>query len=253
MTTELKLTALQGFPLIKEKDNLADFIVTALQHNGIDLQSGDLLVIAQKVVSKAEGRLVSLSTVEPSSEAYDWATKVDKDPRLVELILQESTEVVRHRKGVMIVAHRLGYVHANAGIDRSNIEGGDEQALLLPVDPDKSSRDLQDAIGQKTGICPAIIINDSAGRAWRNGITSFAIGIAGLQPLVSQVGKADLFGRDLEITEIATADELACAASVLMGQGAEGLPVVHVRGAPIVASDEGSASLIRPASEDLFR
>ncbi len=253
MVTELNLTALKHFPLVKDKDNLADLIVNALQRNAIELQAGDLLVIAQKVVSKAEGRLLSLSTVTPSSKAYEWSEKVDKDPRLVELILQESTEVVRYRKGVMIVAHRLGYVHANAGIDRSNIENGDEQVLLLPVDPDTSSRNLQQAIEQKTGVAPAIIINDSAGRAWRNGITSFAIGVAGLQPVVSQIGKADLFGRTLEITEIATADELACAASVLMGQGAEGYPVIHVRGAPLIASNEGSASLIRSASEDLFR
>lgn len=247
-----QLFALEQFPRVHSGDDLAALIRRALEHNQLQLEDGDVLVLAQKIVSKSENRYVSLDEVEPSAEALAWADKIDKDPRLIELILRESVEVVRSRPGLMIVEHRLGYVHANAGIDQSNLESSDdERVLLLPENPDVSARQLKQNFAGEADI--SVIINDSAGRAWRNGITGFAIGTAGFEPVQDMVGHRDMNGRELQATQIAVADELAAAASFGMGQADEGLPVVLIRGARLRKSASGSEALIRAREQDLFR
>ena len=250
----LTLTPLRGVPLIAPGDDLADVIVRALTATKMTLQPRDVLILAQKIVSKAEGRSVALSTVTPSPRAIELAKATQKDPRVVELILSESTEVIRRRPGAIIVAHRLGYVLANAGIDQSNVEhGGDEHALLLPADPDKSCRDLRAALRERTGIDVAVLIIDSFGRAWRNRTVGTAIGVSGFPGLLDLRGKPDLFGRALQITEVGLADELAAAASLLMGQAKEGQPVVLARGVPYERRESSIQELIRPKAQDLFR
>jgi coenzyme F420-0:L-glutamate ligase/coenzyme F420-1:gamma-L-glutamate ligase len=206
-------------------------------------------------VSKAEGRMVDLATVEPSTEAIELAGKVQKDPRLVELILSETTRVVRARPGLLIVEHRLGFVMANAGVDQSNVGSPDDpqQALLLPVDPDGSAAILRRRLSQKFGMPVAVIINDSFGRAWRRGTCGVAIGAAGLPALMDLRGSPDLFGRELRVSITGHADEIAAAASLVMGQGAEGQPVVVVRGLAWGGPDNAASELVRPAAEDLYR
>jgi coenzyme F420-0:L-glutamate ligase/coenzyme F420-1:gamma-L-glutamate ligase len=255
MNRALQLIPLQDFPLVQPGDELDRLLSESLRENQLELESGDVLVLAQKIVSKAEGRYVRLADVEPGPEALALAAQADKDPRQVELILRESAEVVRVRPGVIIVEHRLGYVHANAGIDKSNIpfDANDPQVLLLPADPDASAQQLLESLATDTRVEIAVIINDSAGRAWRNGTVGFALGCAGLEPVSNQIGDPDLFGRELEITEVAVADELAAAASFVMGQAAEGCPVVLVRGARWQTSAAGSRALLRERSMDLFR
>ena len=255
MTPALSLLALKDFPLVHPGDNVAGLLCDSLTANELELQPGDVVVVAQKIISKAEGRYARLTDMEASSEAVDLATKVQKDPRLVELILRESKEVVRYRPGVLIVEHRLGYVHANAGIDKSNLPDWDTdpKVLLLPEDPDASAAEIQSVLRERFDGPHAVIINDSAGRAWRVGTVGMAIGTAGIEPVHNQVGCQDLFGRELEVTEVAIADELAAAASILMGQADEGCPVVIVRGAHWSPSTEGSTSLIRSLETDLFR
>lgn len=254
MRQQLSLTALPDFPAVEPGDDLAGIVLSALERNALRLVDGDLLVIAQKIVSKAENRYVHLNTVTPSPRALELAPQVDKDPRLVELILRESVEVLRHRVGAVIVRHRKGYVHANAGIDQSNIASDPDnpRVLLLPEDSDVSAARLRAQIRERCGADVAIIINDSAGRVWRQGVIGFAIGTAGFVPLENRIGETDLYGRPLQITEVAVADELAAAASFLMGQAGEGRPMVHVRGAQLQASDAGSTALIRPPQQDLF-
>jgi coenzyme F420-0:L-glutamate ligase/coenzyme F420-1:gamma-L-glutamate ligase len=249
------MTALPDFPMVEPGDDLAAFIFAALDRGQESLCDGDVLVLAQKIVSKAENRYAYLNDVAPTTDANELAEYVDKDPRLVELILRESVEVLRMRKGAVIVEHRNGYVHANAGIDQSNIQSQPEnpRVLLLPENPDASAAQLRARLRELTGATVAIIINDSAGRAWRNGVIGFALGTAGLAPLENRIGTHDLFGRPLEITEVAVADEIAAAASLLMGQAAEGAPVVLIRGAEITVSDIGSGALIRAREQDLFR
>jgi len=255
MARRLELVALEGFPLVEPGAELSRLIVESLRHNGLQLQAGDVLVIAQKIVSKAEGRYVRLADVEPGPEALALAERAGKDPRQVEVMLRESRAVIRARPGVIIVEHRQGYVHANAGIDRSNIPNSPEgpRVLLLPRDPDASARALRAELAASTGVAPQIIINDSAGRAWRNGTVGIAIGTAGLEPVRNQIGEPDLFGNILQVTEPAVADELAAAASLLMGQSTQGLPVVLARGAGLLPSEEGSGRLIRDRATDLFR
>lgn len=250
-----KLIALAGIPLVKPFDDLATIILKGLAVSGQTLCDGDVLVIAQKIVSKAQGRFVRLDTVTPSRRADMLAREVDKDPRLVELILRESTEVVGRRRGVLIVAHRLGLVMANAGIDMSNIEhdAGNDIALLLPEDPDGTCAALRAEFKRLTDVDVAVIINDSHGRAFRIGTVGVATGACGLASVADQRGEPDLFGRRLQSTEIATADELASAASLLMGQADEGRPVVLVRGAPSPRGENSAATLNRPKSLDLFR
>ncbi|MFT4519002.1 MAG: coenzyme F420-0:L-glutamate ligase/coenzyme F420-1:gamma-L-glutamate ligase [Halioglobus sp.] len=255
MSAGLEIIPLRDFPLVDPGDDLAQLIIAALQANGLTLQLGDVLVLAQKIVSKAENRYVRLADVEVSAQALELAQQADKDPRQIQLILQESSEVLRVRPGVVIVEHRLGYVHANAGIDKSNIvmDLEDPQVLLLPEDPDGSAEALRQALKKVVNLAPQIIINDSMGRAWRNGTVGLAIGTAGLQPLNNQIGEKDLFGNVLEVTEPAVADELAAAASFVMGQAAEACPVVLIRGANLAAGEGGSLPLLRDKSLDMFR
>ncbi|MFV8783120.1 coenzyme F420-0:L-glutamate ligase [Microbulbifer sp. SA54] len=255
MAERLEMYALPEFPLIQPGDDICTLITAALERADITLADGDILVIAQKIISKAEGRYAHLNRVEVGTRARTLAERVDKDPRLVQLILDESVEVLRTRPGVVIVEHRRGYVHANAGIDQSNIQSDakDPRVLLLPEDADASAAALRRSLRQVTGVEVGIIINDSAGRAWRNGTAGFAIGTAGFTPVVDMVGQGDLFGRKLESTSVAVADELAAGASFLMGQAAEGTPVVLVRGARLPVAEVGSESLIRAREYDLFR
>ena len=250
MTATLELIPLKGFPLVEPGDNLAQLIFDALRDNDLTLRDGDVLVVAQKIVSKAENRYVRLADVQVSAEAQALAEQAGKDPRQVQLILQESRAVLRVRPGVIIVEHRNGYVHANAGIDRSNIvrDEGDPRVLLLPMDPDSSARGLRDGLAALGTIAPQVIINDSMGRAWRNGTVGLAIGTAGLEPLLNQIGDVDMFGNVLEVTEPAVADELAAGASLVMGQAAEGCPVVLARGANLLRSNGGSTGLLRDKS-----
>ena len=255
MSASLQLFALADFPLVQVGDDLGALIEASLRANGLALEPGDVLVVAQKIVSKSEGRYVRLGDVEPGDEAVDLARRADKDPRQAELILRESRAVLRVRPGVVIVEHRNGYVHANAGIDKSNIPSSenDPQVLLLPEDADASASGLREDLSRRLGVAPQVIINDSCGRAWRNGTVGIAIGSAGLAPLFNQVGERDMFGNTLEVTEAAVADELAAAASLLMGQAAEARPVVLARGANIAAAECGSSTLIRDPAMDLFR
>ena len=251
----LTLTALHGVPTIEEGADLAAVIGAAAERSEVALRDGDVLVLAQKIVSKAEGRRVRLASVTPSPRARELARTVDKDPRLVELILAESEEVLRARPGVIIVVHRLGFVLANAGIDASNVEAvdGEESVLLLPADPDASAERLRQGLRAATGAELGVVINDSFGRAWRLGTTGTAIGIAGLPGLVDLRGRPDRTGRALRVTEIGAADELAAAASLLMGQADEGRPVIHVRGFPYAPRTGRAAELLRPKQLDLFR
>lgn len=212
-----------------------------------------MVVLAQKIVSKSEGRIVPLAGVTPSPRAEELAKTVLKDPRLVELILRESREVLRAVPNVLIVEHRLGFVMANAGIDHSNVEGDEDHVLLLPADPDGSAQRLRERFKQIAGVDVGVIINDSWGRAWRMGTTGAAIGVAGLPALVDMRGQPDLNGRILRVTEVAHADEIAAAASLLMGQSNEGQPAVIVRGFGPAARDGNGQELVRPRKMDLFR
>lgn len=242
-------------PLIEPGDDLAGIIIGALRRSGLDLVSGDVLVIAQKVVSKAAGLYVDLNEVEPSPRAREIAEKVKKDPRYVEVVLSESDEVVRIGPTLIVVAHKLGFVMANAGIDESNIRHSEGQGrvLLLPRDPDGSAAALKQRFDDDFDVRVGVIINDSFGRPWRNGVVGVALGAAGVPSLVDRVGASDLFGRPLRVTEIAVADELAAAASLLMGQADEGIPVVLVRGFSSAAPHRGASALIRNRERDLFR
>ena len=255
MPATLALIPLKNFPLVEPGQDLVRLICDALEYSQLSIEEGDVLVVAQKIISKAEGRYVRLADVDPGPEAMTLAKQAEKDPRQMELVLRESREVVRVRPGVVIVEHRNGYVHANAGIDKSNIpnSNGDTQVLLLPENPDESACELMKALSERYGVGLKIIINDSAGRAWRNGTVGIAIGTAGFDPLFNQVGEQDLYGNILEVTEAAVADELAAAASFVMGQAAEACPVVLLRGAKLKPSTDGSRSLLRDRAQDMFR
>ncbi|RTL94786.1 coenzyme F420-0:L-glutamate ligase [Ancylobacter aquaticus] len=253
-SARLELIALPGFPLVGQGDDLCRLVVEGVAWAGVEFQDGDVVVLAQKIVSKAEGRLVDLAAIEPSTEAKTLAGQVLKDPRLVELVLRESRRVVRARPHVLIVEHRLGLIMANAGIDQSNIDAdGREMALLLPQDPDASAESLRARLYQASGAAVGVVINDSFGRPWRRGTTGTAIGAAGLPALIDRRGDPDLFGRALQITQIGHADEIAAAASLLMGPADEGRPVVLLRGLTWRAPPNPAAALLRPEAEDLFR
>jgi coenzyme F420-0:L-glutamate ligase/coenzyme F420-1:gamma-L-glutamate ligase len=255
MTDALTLLAVPGLPLVRAGDDLAGLLVAALARAEIGLRDGDVVVVAQKVVSKAEGRIVDLAEVEPSARAIALAAEVAKDPRLVEVILRESVRIVRHRLGVLIVEHRLGCVMANAGIDRSNVdpESGAEPVLLLPSDPDRSAELLRERLAGVSRIRLGVIVSDSFGRAWRRGTVGIALGAAGLPSVLDLRGRSDLFGRALQATDTGFADEIAAAASLLMGQAGEGLPAVVVRGLAWSGAATPAAALVRAAAEDLFR
>ena len=253
--TSLEIVPLAGLPLIRAGDDLVELIASALELNGVTPRAGDVLVVAQKIVSKAESRLVNLATVEPSARAVALAADVDKDPRLVEVILSESVRVVRVRRGVLIVEHRLGFIMANAGVDHSNVgpPDGSHRVLLLPENPDRSAQSLRRGLAALTGIDIAVVINDSFGRPWRQGTAGVAIGAAGLPALIDLRGRPDLFGRTLEVSIIGFADEVAAAASLLMGQADEALPAVLIRGLRWSAPESTAASIVRSPNEDLFR
>jgi len=253
----LSLTPLQNIPLIRQHDNLADILLMSLQQTKVNLQNDDIIVIAQKIISKAEGRMKNLADVVPSARALEFSEKTQKDARIVELMLQESNEILRTRVGTIVVEHKLGFVCANAGIDHSNVKGGgnkkEECVLLLPEDPDRSARNIREQIRQKTDINIGVMIIDSHGRAWRNGTVGLCIGLSGIPAVVDERGWKDLFGYTLQITVVGVADELAAGASLMMGQAAEGTPAVHVRGFPYPLGEGSLKELIRPKELDMFR
>jgi len=254
---QLTLSALPGIPLIREGDDLAEIIYQAVIGCGLSFEDGDVLILAQKIVSKAEGRLVNLTTVIPSEEAIELSEFLEKRPELVDLILRESAEVLRTRPGTIIVQHKAGFVCANAGIDHSNVKGpwGDDGdwVLLLPEDSDKSAESIRKSLEEKTGKKLAVLIIDSHGRAWRNGVLGTAIGLSGMPGLVDMRGTEDMNGYKMRVTTIAAADELAAAASLMMGQTSEGTPVVHGRGFPYSLREGSVAELIRDKEKDMFR
>jgi coenzyme F420-0:L-glutamate ligase/coenzyme F420-1:gamma-L-glutamate ligase len=251
------LTPITGFPLVVPGDDLAALILAGLTSSRLQLAPGDILVLASKIVSKAEGRFVDLNTVKPSARALDLAQKIEKDARVLELILRESNEVLRTRPGTIVVEHRLGFVCANAGIDHSNVRGEGEApgewVLLLPENPDESAQNLRRRLQAASGMPLGVLIIDSHGRAWRTGTAGVAIGIAGLPGLLDLRGYPDLFGYNLRVTQVGVADELAAAASLMMGQAAEGTPVIHVRGFPYPLREAQLAELLRAKETDLFR
>jgi coenzyme F420-0:L-glutamate ligase / coenzyme F420-1:gamma-L-glutamate ligase len=251
---ELRLIALADFPQVASGDDVATLTAAALAQGGLQLRSDDVLVFAQKVISKAEDRRVDLATVVPGAKALELAQTVQKDSRLVELVLRESRRVVRAAKDVLIVEHRLGLIMANAGIDQSNVAdpGSGEFALLLPEDPDASAVRLRERLATLTGCEPGVVISDSFGRPWRVGTVGVAIGCAGFPATLDLRGQPDLFGRPLRVTVVGHADEIASAASLLMGQGNEARPVILVRGLALRAPHQPAAALLRPRQQDLF-
>ncbi len=254
-TASLWLSALDGVPEIEPGTALAPVIAAALERHAFTIGAADVLLVCQKIVSKSENRYVELASVEVSERAQELAGRCGKDPRLVEVILSESTEVVRCVPQVLITRHRLGFVMANAGVDQSNIAHSDSRVLLLPIDPDGSAGALRAALAKLLGVSPAVVITDTFGRPWREGVCGTAIGSAGITALLDRRGERDRFGRPLRVTEVAIVDGLAAAATLLMGEGAEGRPVVLARGLPVSLMQDAAraADLIRPVAQDLFR
>ncbi len=253
MTARLELFAIPGLPMVQAGDDLPAMILAGLERAGQVLQDRDVVVIAQKIVSKAEGRTVDLADVVPSAEALKLAAEVGKDPRIVEVVLSDSVKVVRSRPNLMIMQHRLGFVMANAGVDQSNVAEADgrHRALLLPLDPDGSAEAIRSALAIHADV--GVVISDSFGRPWRRGTAGVAIGAAGIPSVIDLRGQPDLFGRILEVSIIGFADEIAAAASLLQGQAAEAQPVVVVRGLTWHAPNLPVADVIRPPEEDLFQ
>lgn len=253
----LTFTALKGIPLIKAGDSLPELILNTLPANQVELLDGDILVLAQKIVSKTENRLMNLTTVQPSERALEIALITQKDPRFVELVLQESKSVIRVRLNTLIVEHHQGFICANAGIDHSNVAGPwgnpEDWVLLLPEDASASAQRIRTGLESATGKCLGVLIIDSHGRAWRMGTVGISIGLSGLPGLVDLRGRPDLFGFKLRITQVGAADELAAGASLLMGQADEMSPVVHVRGFPYPLREGSIQEIIRPVDQDMFR
>lgn len=253
----LEITSLVDFPLILPGDDLAACILASVANSEIELQDGDIFVLAQKIVSKAENRLINLTTINPSEKAVELAEYLEKRPELVELILQESNTILRTRPGTIIVEQRNGFVCANAGIDHSNVTGSwgnpADWVLLLPKDSDASAAMVRQVLEERTGKRLAVLIIDSHGRAWRNGILGTTIGLSGMPGLIDMRGAEDMNSYKLRVTTIAAADELAAAASLMMGQAGEGTPVVHARGFPYELREGHSSELVRNKDRDLFR
>jgi coenzyme F420-0:L-glutamate ligase/coenzyme F420-1:gamma-L-glutamate ligase len=252
----LILTPLAGLPIIKPGDDLADLIADVIKHAEMNLADGDILVIAQKIISKSEDRFVNLNDISPSERAIELAQHVDKDARLIELVIEESKSILRYRSGTIIVEHRLGFVCANAGIDHSNVRkdnDSDQWVLLLPENPDCSADGIRRSLEKWSNKRIGVMVIDSHGRAWRLGTVGVAIGLSGIPGIEDLRGDADMFGRSLRVTQVGVADELAAAASLMMGQAAEGTPVVHVRGFPYPLREGSLQELLRPEEEDLFR
>jgi coenzyme F420-0:L-glutamate ligase/coenzyme F420-1:gamma-L-glutamate ligase len=254
-TRDLQLLSVPGIPLIEPGADLLSLICDTIKSRGPPLRDGDVLVLAQKIVSKAEGRYVDLAAIEPSERAVALSKEVQKDPRLVEVILRESRQVLRQKANVLIVEHRLGFVLANAGVDQSNVDPrrGAKPVLLLPEDPDKSARLLHEGLRLRLGKNIAVVINDSLGRAWRLGTVGVALGSAGLPALCDLRGQPDLYDRPLQVSETGFSDEIAAAASLLMGQADEATPVIVVRGLTWSAKPSSAAQLLRGPADDLFR
>ncbi|MDE8653495.1 coenzyme F420-0:L-glutamate ligase [Novosphingobium album (ex Liu et al. 2023)] len=255
---EIHAFALRGLPLFQPGMAIAREIGAAIDRAGEVLRPGDVCVIAQKIVSKCEGRRVALADVAVGAEARALAAKTSREAALLQLILDESSEILRATPAAVIARHRTGHVLANAGIDASNVEGGDAGSVLLwPVDPDASARAIRAGIGEVAGVRPAVVIADSMGRAWRIGTVGTAIGCAGIAAVEDRRGTGqDLFGRTLQATVIAIADSLAATAALVMGEGDEGTPVAILRGCErwVTAADgPGAAGGLRPVAEDMFR
>lgn len=243
-----------GIPLIKSGDDLVAIIINVLARSAISLLDQDVLVVTSKIVSKSEGRMVDLRTVEPGEMAQSVANETGKDPRIVELVIQESAEISRKAAGVLITRHRLGFVSANSGIDQSNVgQDHDNFVLLLPKDPDHTAAALRQGIQQKLGIEVGIIISDSHGRPFRQGNVGVAIGVAGMPALLDLRGNLDLFDRELRVSILGYADLVASAAHLVSGEGGEGLPVVLVRGLQFAAQAGKASDLVRPVDRDLYR
>ncbi|MCZ6802389.1 MAG: coenzyme F420-0:L-glutamate ligase [Proteobacteria bacterium] len=251
----LTLHTIPNIPLIKPNDDLANIILHALSSSGHGLENNDIIAVAQKIVSKAEGRLVDLATVKPSGKAIKLAEEINKDPRQIELVLSESKDVIATKPGVIIVEHLSGVILANAGIDHSNVDSSEKKELvcLLPKDANKSAKRLMKEIETLSKKQIAIIITDSIGRPWRKGTTGVALGSAGIETIRDLRGEKDMFGRELRVSETAAADSLASAACLLMGEGNNATPVVLIRGYETVISDQDTRQLIRPKDEDMFR
>ncbi|MBN2335438.1 coenzyme F420-0:L-glutamate ligase [Candidatus Bathyarchaeota archaeon] len=246
----ISIFGVKGIPLVKEGDDIAAHITEALRRQGERLRDKDVVVITQKIVSKAEGRRVRLDDIEPSRFAHHIAESMEKDPRVAEAVLGETARIIRMKGRALIVETHHGHVCANAGVDYSNVEDG--YITLLPVDPDGSARRIRDALGRLTGVKPAVVITDTWGRAWRMGQVDFAIGVAGMSPFRDYRGEQDMMGHTLAVTNIAVADELASAAELVKGK-ADGVPVVIVRGYDYPEGDGAASELVRPLEEDLFR
>jgi coenzyme F420-0:L-glutamate ligase/coenzyme F420-1:gamma-L-glutamate ligase len=247
------LTALSGIPAVQPGDDIPAILADALDAGPMAPRDKDVLVVTHKIISKAEGRYRDLGAVTPSPRARELAAATGKDPALVEVILSESRQVVRSRQELIITEHRLGLVMANAGIDQSNVPGGPQRVLLLPENPDASSAALRAALGARFGVDIAVVVSDSVGRAWRNGVVGLAIGAAGLPALQDLRGRNDLEGRPLKVTRVGLADEIASAAELLMGEADEGCPAVLVRGVAWREAPVAAAALIRDRAQDLFR
>lgn len=256
---ELRFIPLRGMPLFSTDTSVADEVLAALHRMGEEFSEGDICVVAQKIVSKSEGAFVRLGDIEPTRKALDLARETGREPQMLQLILDQSSEILRATPAAVIARQLSGHVLANAGIDASNVDSADddETVLVWPRDPDESARIIRSEIADKANCRPAVLIADSMGRAWRIGTTGAAIGCAGLTVLDDQRGRGkDLFGRTLQATVIHVADSIAAAAALAMGEGAEGTPAVLVRGAGRWVSPEdgpGAASGLRPIAEDMFR
>lgn len=251
-TPRVEIIGVEGIPIVKKGDNLPQLILDALEKQGIELLDGDILVVCQSVVSRAEGRVRKLADVKPSVAAEALAEQINKDPRLVELVLSEAKYVLRATKEALITRTRLGWICANSGVDLSNVDGG-ESASLLPIDPDKSARVIRDYVAEKTGKRVAVVITDTFGRPHREGQVNVAIGVAGMKPIWDRRGEKDLFGYTLRVKQIAVADEIAAAAELVMGNSSEGIPVAIVRGYRYIPDDEASSSTLkRPLERELF-
>lgn len=247
----IQITSIRISDDLRLYNDLNTMILAAISHNQTEIQDDDILVVTHKIVSKAEGRIVDLATVKPSTKAIRMAEEHDKDPRVMELILNESTQILRAKNGIIISETKHGFVCANAGVDQSNVEG--DKAVLLPVAPDESASRLQDAVKKTVGKEIAVVITDTFGRTFRNGQTNVAIGIAGINPIKSYIGTYDMYGRKLRVTEIAVADEIASAAELVMGK-AEGTPVAIIRGYNFEKASRSSVkSLLRAKERDIFR
>jgi len=251
MVSKICIYGLEGIPEVKSGDDLAKLIVEAAERSGVGVMDDDVIVVSQKIVSKAENRLVRLRDVTPSSFALNLAEAEGKDPRLVELILREAKRIVKVKNGHIIAETRHGFVCANSGVDKSNIPG-DDTVSLLPIDPDASAKRIRDRIKEIKGVDVAVIISDTFGRAWRIGQVNFAVGVAGMKPTIDYRGLNDPYGYTLKVTAIAVADELAAAAELVMGKLSR-IPVAVIRGFKPIRGEGSAKELVRPIEEDLFR